>query len=173
MADEIEVEVEGEGGEEEEEAEEPSATIFAVKTSIGHEKMVAEGIASRAKKRKVGVYSILAPMKLRGYLLVESVCNIDVLQNLIKGLEHARRVVTGETSLAEIEHFLTPKPIVSGIEEGDIVEIIAGPFKGEKAKVGHVDEPKEEITVELFEAMVSIPVTIRGDHVRVLEKEKK
>jgi transcriptional antiterminator NusG len=26
--------------------------------------------------------------------------------------------------------------------------------------------------VELFEAMVPIPVTVRGDHVRVLEKEK-
>jgi transcriptional antiterminator NusG len=61
---------------------------------------------------------------------------------------------------------------VSGIVEGDIVELIAGPFKGEKARVQQIDENKEEITVELFEAMVPIPVTIRGDHVRVLEKER-
>jgi transcriptional antiterminator NusG len=53
-----------------------------------------------------------------------------------------------------------------------VVELIAGPFKGEKARVKQIDEAKEEITVELFEAMVPIPVTVRGDHVRVLEKEK-
>ncbi|MDP7538701.1 MAG: transcription elongation factor Spt5, partial [Candidatus Poseidoniia archaeon] len=30
---------------------------------------------------------------------------------------------------------------------------------------------KEEVTVELIEAMVPIPITVRGDHVRVLEKD--
>ena len=57
--------------------------------------------------------------------------------------------------------------------EGDIVELVAGPFKGEKARVQKIDETKEEITVELFEAMVRIPVTVRGDHVRVLQKEEE
>jgi len=37
--------------------------------------------------------------------------------------------------------------------------------------VKRVDELHEEITVELFEAMVPIPVTVRGDNVRVLRKE--
>ena len=59
----------------------------------------------------------------------------------------------------------------AGIAEGDIVELIAGPFKGEKARVQRIDESKEEITVELFEAMVPIPVTVRGDNVRVLQKK--
>src|SRR2546426_1151304 len=61
----------------------------------------------------------------------------------------------------------------SGIMEGDIVELVAGPFKGEKARVMKIDETKEEITVELFEAMVRIPVTVRGDSVRVLQKEEE
>ncbi len=156
-----------------EEDEPTEVGIFAVKTSIGHEKMVANWLAMRARKRKIGVYAILSPPKLRGYLLLESVKNYEALQDMIKGVQHARSVVEGNTSLDEIEHFLTPKPLVSGIEEGDVVEIIAGPFKGEKAKVTQIDEAKEEITVELFEAMVSIPVTIRGDHVRILEKEAK
>ena len=56
-------------------------------------------------------------------------------------------------------------------EEGNIVEVISGPFKGEKARVQRIDQAKEEVTVELFEAMVPIPITVRGDHVRVLEKE--
>ncbi|MBU2560424.1 transcription elongation factor Spt5, partial [archaeon] len=50
-------------------------------------------------------------------------------------------------------------------------ELISGPFKGEKAKVVRVDVKKEEITVELFEATVPIPVTVRGDSIKVLQKE--
>ena len=146
-------------------------SMLAVKTSIGHEKAVADSIASRAKPKPVGVFAILSPATIRGYVFVEAM-NTDNLRELVKGVRRTRGIVKGETSFAEIEHFLTPKPIVSGIVEGDIVELIAGPFKGEKARVQQIDENKEEITVELFEAMVPIPVTIRGDHVRVLEKER-
>lgn len=146
-------------------------SMLAVKTSIGHEKAVADAIASRAKPKPVGVFAILSPATIRGYVFVEAM-NTDGLRDLVKGVRRTRGIVKGETTFTEIEHFLTPKPIVSGIVEGDIVELIAGPFKGEKARVQQIDENKEEITVELFEAMVPIPVTIRGDHVRVLEKER-
>ncbi|UCE92489.1 MAG: transcription elongation factor Spt5 [Methanobacteriota archaeon] len=146
-------------------------SILAVKTSIGHEKTVADSLASRARGKPIGVFAILSPATIRGYVFVEAM-NTDALREAVKGVRRTRGLVKGETSFGEIEHFLTPKPIVSGIVEGDIVELIAGPFKGEKARVQQIDEAKEEITVELFEAMVPIPVTIRGDHVRVLEKEK-
>jgi len=151
--------------------EQERSSIYAVKTAIGHEKMVANGLERRARVKNVDIYSILSPTKLRGYVLLEGKSNKDELNTLIKGLQHAKRIVEGFSEIDEILHFLTPKPLVSGIAEGDIVEIISGPFKGEKAKVQKIDEAKEEITVELFEAMVSIPVTIRGDNVRVLEKE--
>lgn len=146
-------------------------SIMAIKTSIGHEKTVADSVASRAKPKPIGVFAILSPATIRGYVFVEAM-NTDALREVVKGVRRTRGMVKGETTFAEIEHFLTPKPIVSGIVEGDIVELIAGPFKGEKARVQQIDEGKEQITVELFEAMVPIPVTIRGDHVRVLEKEK-
>lgn len=146
-------------------------SVLAVKTSIGHEKTVADSLASRAKPKPIGIFAILSPATIRGYVFVEAM-NTDSLRDIVKGVRRTRGIVKGETTFAEIEHFLTPKPIVSGIVEGDIVELIAGPFKGEKARVQQIDENKEEITVELFEAMVPIPVTIRGDHVRVLEKER-
>jgi len=146
-------------------------SIVALKASIGHEKNVADDVYSKAKTSKSGIFCILSPTTLRGYVLIEGM-NTDELRETVRGVRKARGLVEGETSFAEIDHFLTPKPLVSGIMEGDVVELIAGPFKGEKARVKHIDEAKEEITVELFEAMVPIPVTVRGDHVRVLEKEK-
>ncbi|MCJ2519654.1 MAG: transcription elongation factor Spt5 [Candidatus Thermoplasmatota archaeon] len=147
-------------------------TVMAVKTSIGHERSVADSIASRAKTSDAGIYTILSPSTMRGYVFVE-VMNAERLQQMVKGIRRARGVVRGETSLAEIDHFLTPKPLVAGMMEGDIVELVTGPFRGEKARVTTIDEAKEEITVELFEAMVPIPVTVRGDNVRVIEKEER
>jgi hypothetical protein len=78
----------------------------------------------------------------------------------------------GETDIEEIGPYLVPMSAVGGFVEGDIVELISGPFKGEHARVQNIDQGKEEITVELIDAMVPIPVTVKGDSVRVIEKEK-
>ncbi len=146
-------------------------SILAVKTAIGQEREVADSIGARAKDSQLGIYSILLPSTIRGYVLIEAM-NSDKIENAVRGIRKTHGLVKGETSLEEVSHFLTPKPTVSGIVEGDIVELISGPFKGEKARVQRIDHSKEEITVELFEAVVPIPVTVRGDHVRVIEKEK-
>ncbi|OPY34803.1 MAG: Transcription elongation factor Spt5 [Methanomassiliicoccales archaeon PtaU1.Bin124] len=146
-------------------------SIMILKTSIGHERNVADGVASKVKDGKTGVFAMLSPEKLDGYVIVEGM-NTDLVHETVRGVRKSKGLVEGETKFSEIEHFLTPKPLVSGIMEGDVVELVAGPFKGEKARVQKIDESKEEITVELFEATVPIPVTVRGDHVRVLEKEK-
>lgn len=150
-------------------------TIFAIKTALGHEKTVAENLGLKAKRKNSEVFAIIAPTKLRGYVLIEGVKNIKAIEELLKGMQYVRGIVDSEMDieLKEIEHYLAPKPIVADITEGDIVEIINGPFKGEKARVRQIDTSKEEITVELFEAMVSIPVTIKGDSVRVIEKEER
>ena len=150
--------------------DEMKSGIYALKTTINQEKAVGDTIAYKAKKHKVGVVAVLSPPELRGYVLIEAF-DRDALEKLIKGVPHARGLVAGETALTEVEHFLTPKPAVAGIAEGDIVELVAGPFKGERARVQRIDAAKEEITVELFEAMVPIPVTVRGDNVRVLQKK--
>ncbi len=143
-------------------------SLIAVKTSIGQERTVADSIESKVRGKDMGIFAVLAPEPLRGYVILEAMWS-DPLKDLIKGIKKARGLVEGEMDFNEITHFLTPKPLVSGIMEGDIVELINGPFKGEKARVQSIDETKEEITVELIEAMVPIPITVRGDHVRVLE----
>ncbi len=145
-------------------------SVLALKTSIGKERDVVDSIASRAKAGKSGISAILAPTTLRGYVLIEGM-NGDNLREAVKGVRKAHGFIEGEMNFSEIDHYLAPKPLVSGIMEGNVVELVAGPFKGEKARVQKIDEAKEEITVELFEAVVPIPVTVRGDHVRVLEKE--
>ena len=57
------------------------------------------------------------------------------------------------------------------IKEGDIVEIIAEPFKKEKAKVIRIDKQKEEVVVSLLAAVVPLPVTVKIDNVKVIRRE--
>lgn len=146
--------------------------IFAIKTTSKQERTVADNIlkAIDTKATDIRVTSIIVPNELQGYVLVETPEERNRIEQLVEMIAHARVVTKGQTNLAEVGHFLIPKPVVSGIEEGTIVELIAGPFKGEKAVVKRVDSGKEEITVELYESVVPIPITVRGDNVRVVEK---
>jgi transcriptional antiterminator NusG len=145
--------------------------IYAVRTTIGQEKNVADMITARTDKEGFGIYSVLVPYEIRGYIMVETLNKTEIEKSL-KGVSHARGIVEGEIGIAEIEKFFEPKPMVTKVDTGDIVELITGPFKGEKARVVRVDLKKEEITVELFEATVPIPVTIRGDSIKVVRKEE-
>jgi transcriptional antiterminator NusG len=144
--------------------------VYVVKTTANQERSVANLIAQIARKEKYDIRALLVPDVLKGYVLVEAPAP-EIVDQAIQGIPHARSMIKGASSIEEVEHFLTPKPTVTGITEGAVVELISGPFKGEKARVKRVDTAKEEITVELFEAMVPIPITVRGDHVRVLSKE--
>jgi transcriptional antiterminator NusG len=146
-------------------------SMYVIKTTANQERSVANLVAQVSRKEKYDIQALLVPDVLKGYVLVEASAP-EVVEQAIQGVPHARSIIKGSSNFDEVEHFLTPKPAVVGINEGSIVELISGPFKGEMARVKRVDVAKEEITVELFEAMVPIPITVRGDHVRVLSKDE-
>ena len=145
---------------------------YAIKTTSKHERTVADNIREAIENNMtdVVVTAVVVPEGLKGYVIVESPEEHARIEELVETVAHARTVIPGETSIAEIQHYLVPKPAVSGIDEGTIVELIAGPFKGEKAVVKRVDHTKEGITVELYESIVPIPITVRGDNVRVIDR---
>ncbi|MGI0139670.1 MAG: transcription elongation factor Spt5 [Thermoplasmata archaeon] len=144
-------------------------SLLAIKTSRGYEREVADTLLARTEEQPDVVFAMLVPSALRGYVFAEGM-SFEGVHEMLKGIRKARGLVAGETTLKEVEPLLVPQITVEGFVEGAIVELIAGPFKGEKARVKKIDQSKEEITVELIEAVVPIPVTVRGDHVRMLEK---
>jgi len=143
--------------------------IYAVKTTASQEQTVADMIMTREEQ---SVHAALAPDSVTSYVMVEAE-DSAVFDRILDEIPHARGVVEGQTSMSEVEHFLSPTPDVEGIAESDIVELIAGPFKGEKAQVQRIDEGKDQVTVELYEATVPIPVTVRGDQIRVLDSDER
>lgn len=146
--------------------------ILTIKTQVGKEQNTAELINSRAKKSKINIPSILVAPELRGYVFLESY-DKELIRDMIKTVSYARSMLEGDIPIDQIEHFLIPASAVAKIAEGDVVEMVSGPFRGETAKVTHIDDTKEEITVELFESVVPIPITVRGEQVRVIKRKEE
>ncbi|MEM0467221.1 MAG: transcription elongation factor Spt5 [Candidatus Thermoplasmatota archaeon] len=151
---------------------EEKSRLFTVKTQVGKEQNCADLINSRAKKSKLNIPAILVTPELRGYIFIEAF-DEELIKNLIKTISYARNMLEGDIPIEQIEHFLTPTSAVAKITEGDIVEMVAGPFRGEKAKITHIDYSKEEITVELLDSLVPIPITVRGEQVRIIKRKNE
>jgi transcriptional antiterminator NusG len=149
------------------------STIVAVKTSLGQEVAVAQDLGKKIKINNIDyVYAIMVPTKLKGYIFVETL-HPDQMLSFVKSVKGIKGVVKGEMKIGEVLHYLKPKPATEGLMVGGIVELIDGPFKGERAKIIEIDTTKSNIVVELIEAIVPIPLNVRADSVKLIENAKE
>lgn len=147
-------------------------TIVVIKTTIGQEYNVAKDISIKAESENLGIASVFVPVNLKGYVFVET-SNPDKILSLTKKIRGVKGVVRGEVTIDEIKHYLTPPPVTTKINIGDTVELVEGPFKGEKARIMQIYEDRDEIVVELLGTVVPIPITLKAEMVRVLEKKEE
>ncbi|MBI2107211.1 transcription elongation factor Spt5 [Candidatus Woesearchaeota archaeon] len=144
--------------------------IFAIRTTANREDQVLDFVSSNAKKKNLEVYSLIHPHGMRGYVFIEANTKQDA-ENATLGVPYAKGILGSPVNYKEIEHMLEQAKTQTNIIKNDIVEIISGPFKREKAKVVRVDKQKEEVIVELLESAVPIPMTIKLDSVKVIRRE--
>lgn len=144
--------------------------IFALRTTANREEQVLAFVSSNAARKKLPVYSVIAPHGMRGYIFVEAE-NALAAEQAAQGVPYSKGLLGAEIQYAEIEHMLEQVKKDVNIQKNDIVEIISGPFKREKAKISRVDKTKEEVVVELLEAAVPIPITLKLDDVKVIRRE--
>ncbi len=145
--------------------------IFIVKVTTNKEERAVEMIADRTEKKSIGVYSIIRPHGLRGYVIVEAE-DRDSVEEAVYNLPYVKGILPKNISYEEIKNMLQPEVEDFNIEIGDIVEMIADTFKNEKGKVTRIDKKKEEVVVSLLGAAVPIPVTVKMDNIRVIRREK-
>jgi transcriptional antiterminator NusG len=155
-----------------EKEEKMSAAIFAVRTTAGQERNVADFIASKVKTNKLPIKAIFVPEMMKGYVFIEA-DGPHFIDEAIAGIKHVRSRVPGIVSFSEIERYIIVKPVIEELDVEDTVEIVGGPFKGMKAKITRIDKTKEEVTLELLEATFTLPITVHADYVRLAEKAKK
>ncbi|MFA5930704.1 MAG: transcription elongation factor Spt5 [archaeon] len=144
--------------------------IFPVRTTVGQEQLVVDILSSKIAKEELNIYSIAVVPGLKGYILIEA-DNEITLRRGITDTPHIKGsgIVKGAVNIEELSGLLESKPLMKTLSEGMKVEIISGPFKGEKAKITRVNQAKEEVTVELLEAAVKIPVTIKAENIKVIQ----
>ena len=145
-------------------------TIFALRTTANREDQVMEFVVSNAIKKKIDVYSVVRPHGMRSYIYIEAATKTDAEQAAFN-IPYARGILAHPVKYSEIEHMLEQVKHDMNIQKSDIVEIISGPFKRENAKVTRIDKTKEEVVVELLEAAVPIPITVKMDAVKVIRRE--
>ena len=139
--------------------------IFCLRTTIGQEQNVARLIEARARTKNVDLKAILIPDQLKGYIFVEA-SHPQLVDNVIGGISHIRGRITGTVSLPELETHLVPKSVIETLSTGMTVEIISGPFKGSKAKITAIQAGRQEVTVELLDSGMPIPIVTHADHVK-------
>ena len=172
VPDEPEEEVVKEVPEEEIPEKAKESQIFALRTTANREDQVLAFVSSNAARKKLGVYSVIAPHGMRGYIFVEAVDRHDAEQAAY-GVPYAKGLLPNEIQYEEIEHMLEQVKKDINIQKNDIAEILSGPFKREKCKIARVDKAKEEVVVELLEAAVPIPITLKIDSVKVIRRDEK
>jgi len=143
--------------------------IFTIRTTVGQEKVIIDLISNKARIDGLELYSIVEMADLKGYILLETDSK-KTAELLIHNIPHIKggKIVEGNINIKEIAGVLESRPLMSSIKPGMTVEVILGPFKGSRAKVMRVNYAKEEVVIELFDATVKIPITIKAENIKIL-----
>ncbi len=143
--------------------------FFIIRVTIGREMQALERLESQLVRAK-GVYSIIKPYSLKGYIIVEADSKESIL-SLIYNIKHIRGIMNKELSVEEALKTIEKKKQVIDINIGDVVKVLSGPFKGETATVKAVNKEKEELTVMFLESAVPINVNIKISDVSTIKSE--
>jgi transcriptional antiterminator NusG len=144
-------------------------TLYAIRTTSGREDMVIDLISTKVKKDGLDIKTVFHPAEIKGYVFAEG--SSGAVHKAVQGLLHIRGIIEKPVPLDDIKHFLeTERKDRIHVEEGNVVEIIGGPFKGEKGKITRVDSVKDEVTIELLDASIPIPVTISTEFIKIIKR---
>jgi len=146
--------------------------IFAIRTTSGREDIVIDIMSTKIRSDGLEVKTVFHPAEIKGYVFAEG--SSGAVHKSTQGLLHIRGVIDKPVPLDDIRHFLeTERKDRIMVEEGNVVEIIGGPFKGEKGRITRVDSVKDEVTIELLDASIPIPVTIATEFIKIIKRVKE
>ncbi len=145
---------------------------FVVKVTSGQEHIAANMLQNKSTKTDLPIYAIIVVDGMRGYVILEAEDEVSARQFVTRG-HNVRGILPKSLSEEEVGKLIEMRSQAVTIERGDGVEFTSGPFKGYKAKVLKVDDLKEEITVELMDVVVPIPITTKTSTARVIQKANK
>lgn len=143
-----------------------------MRVTSSQERITVDILQNKIEKSNIPISSIIMAEGMRGYLIIEAESE-NAARELILDEPHVKGMLPKPLSEADLNKMLDTKKVAQEIGINDIVEFVSGPFKGYKAKVIKVDIAKEEITVELMDVAVPIPVTTKANIARIVQRAEK
>lgn len=147
--------------------------IYAIRVTAGQEKIITEILVKKARAEKLSIFAITDIESVKGYLFIEALEENSVVR-LVQKVKHVKGFLKKAITIDEIKNLIQiVKEPAAAIEVGDIIEMTSGPFRGEKAKVTKTDYSKDQVTVELIEVAVPIPISVKAKIVKLFQKSQK
>jgi transcriptional antiterminator NusG len=141
---------------------------FIVRTAPGKEdKFMDSAYKMIAKKEDHGIYSIFRPESVKGYIFAEAESLTKVV-DAFRSVPNSKGVIRKEIPSQEFEKYFDKEAEKVNVNERDIVEVVAGPFKGDRGRVTRLVPGKDEVVIEPLSSPVPIPITLSIDDVRVI-----
>ncbi len=149
--------------------------VYIFRASNGKEKSVAQLInhkASNLEQYKGTIYSVMVTEGIKGYIFIEGpdIQSIERVTSTIRGVNN-KPVKNQPVDLSELQDILVPRPAIEGLQKGDLVEIINGPFKGSRAIITRVDMANQEVTAEITSSAMGLPLKLHAEYVRKIASE--
>jgi len=143
--------------------------FYIIRTAVGKEdRFLDNSFKVISKKEDSGIFSVFKPETVKGYIFVEA-RSLSCVVDAFRGIPNNHGVIRNPISIMELEKYFDSKGEEVKVNERDIVEIISGPFKGDKAKVIRIVPGKDDIVIEPIEMAIPIPITLSRDDIRVIE----
>ncbi|HLD81174.1 MAG TPA: transcription elongation factor Spt5 [archaeon] len=140
-------------------------SFFGIRTTVGRENLTTDVLEMRIEHEKIPIYSLLVIPGIKGYIISES----DNEREVVDAIRGDAKMIKDPLADDDIFKLLKSEPVLSEIKEGQKIEILGGPFKGARAKILRINKTKEEVTIELLEGTIPIPITIRADFIRPVD----
>ena len=151
----------------------PAHEFYIVRTAPGKEDKFISAVESMlAKKEDHGIYAVFRPESVNGYVFVEAHSLTKVVDSL-RNVPNNKGVIRKPINFEEFAKYFEKDGEQVIVHERDIIEIIAGPFKGDKAKVIRIVPGKDELVIEPLGMSVPIPITLSIDSIRVIKLDEK
>lgn len=143
--------------------------IFTLRTMPGQEELVATILKNKASE-ELPIYSVIIMPNIKNYIIIE-VDNDTTLKRAIMDIPYVKKsaMTIGKVNHKELEAMLKVESVMEKLEKDTVVEIKSGHLKGEKARVVRVNPTKEEITVEILDATIKMPITLKAENIRIVQ----
>ncbi|MCE4625132.1 MAG: transcription elongation factor Spt5 [Desulfurococcales archaeon] len=151
-------------------AKEYPSRFYAIYVTGTMEEKIALIIASRAQYMDLDIRSIVVPVDLKGYIVLE-VGNPAHLYDAIKGVRHIKRRRPLHMKKEDVLKLAAPVVEIPEISPGQVVRIIAGPFRGMRGRVVSVSESRGEVDLVLLESDIDMIVTVPIEQVKPEEAQ--